>query len=208
MIPLPNIAELKRITKSLATLDLMICPEWEERYYSFDSNWSETEEMASMRNGCGDDWFILFGASGFAGIKGLAHESPAVRDADRVRRIRAALPREFDGFANEPAFHWESTGFCYWCPAGDDSWHEEPEQANTETGAEVLLSVLSDPCAGYLQFASDYYEIEIEVDRSLVEHILAHHPVTPEIVEALNPEIGLEDIQEALEQVGYPNENE
>ena len=97
-----------------------------------------------MRNGCGDDWFILFGASGFAGIKGLAHESPAARDADRVRRIRAALPREFDGFANEPAFHWESTGFCYWRPAGDDSWHEEPEQANTETGAEVLLSVLSD----------------------------------------------------------------
>ncbi|MBK1884514.1 hypothetical protein JIN85_19010 [Luteolibacter pohnpeiensis] len=124
MIALPSIPELRRITNSLATLDLIICPEWEDRYYSFDSRWSDTEEMASMRNGCGDDWFVLLGASGFAGIKGLAHEYPSARDAELVRRIRAALPRELAEFATEPAFHWDSTSFCYWHLAGDASWSE------------------------------------------------------------------------------------
>lgn len=204
MIALPSISELRRITKSLATLDLIICPEWEDRYYSFDSRWSDTEEMASMRNGCGDDWFVLFGASGFAGIKGLAHEYPSAGDAELVQRIRAALPQELAEFSVEPAFHWDSTSFCYWRLAGDASWSEEPAQAQAKTGAEEFLSILSDPCGGYLQFASDYYELEL--DRALIEHILAHRPVTPEIVEALNPEIEFEDIQDDLQQVGYPLE--
>ena len=61
---LPSVDELGRITKSFAMLDLTICPELEGRYYSYDSRWLDTEGMASMRNGCGDDWFILFDESG------------------------------------------------------------------------------------------------------------------------------------------------
>ena len=202
MMTLPNIEELKRITQALATLDLIICPDWEDRYYSFDSQWSATEQMASMRNGCGDDWFILFDESGHVGIKGLDHESPAARDAELVGQIRSALPPEFADFANEPAFHWEATSFCYWRMAGHDQWSEAPEQRSAETGAEELLGILNRPSVGYHRFASEYYEQELEA--SVLEHVLQLRPITSEIVTSLNPAIRLEDIRQDLAQVGYP----
>ena len=203
MITLPNVKELKRITQSLATLDLIICSEWEDRYYSYDSEWSDTEDMASMRNGCGDDWFILFHSSGAAGIKGLAHEYPAAQDPELVEQIRQLLPPELSDFAKEPAFHWDSTSFCYWRLTGDTAWSETPEQSVTDSGADEFLEIFANPLTGYLQFSSDYFEKALE--QEVVEHILKHKPVTPEIVASLNSEIGIDDIREDLVQIGYPH---
>lgn len=62
---LPSIAELRRIAQSLAVLDAILCPDWEYRYYSFNSRWGFGDEMASMRNGSGDEWFPL-GPSGYS----------------------------------------------------------------------------------------------------------------------------------------------
>ena len=42
-------------------LDAIIEPEWEYRYYSYNSKWSDTEEMASLRDSCGGEWFFLIG---------------------------------------------------------------------------------------------------------------------------------------------------
>jgi hypothetical protein len=50
---LPDISTLRRLTRSLAMLDAIMSPEWESRYYSFDSHWGPGELMASMRNGQG-----------------------------------------------------------------------------------------------------------------------------------------------------------
>jgi hypothetical protein len=71
----PDVESLKRLSQSLAMLDAILSPDWEFRYYSFNSKWNAGEMMASMRNGSGDDYFILFNSSG-AIIKGFAHESP------------------------------------------------------------------------------------------------------------------------------------
>ncbi|HEX6285588.1 MAG TPA: hypothetical protein VFZ71_11970, partial [Pyrinomonadaceae bacterium] len=68
---LPNVDELKRISQSLAMLDAILMPDWEYRFYSFDANWSDDEMLASMRNGSGDSFFILFNSAG-AIIKGYA----------------------------------------------------------------------------------------------------------------------------------------
>jgi len=57
---IPNVETLKKLCQSLATLDAIISPDWEYRYYSFNSKWADGEMMASMRNGSGDDYFILF----------------------------------------------------------------------------------------------------------------------------------------------------
>lgn len=61
---LPDIESLRRRSQALAMLDAIVCPEWEGRYYSFNASWGETEAMGSMRNGSGDDWFILFSPLG------------------------------------------------------------------------------------------------------------------------------------------------
>jgi hypothetical protein len=49
-------------------------PEWEYRYYLVDSLWGR-EMVASMRNGSGDEYFILFDDHG-AAIKGSITTHP------------------------------------------------------------------------------------------------------------------------------------
>jgi hypothetical protein len=61
---LPDVPSLKKLSQSLAMLDAILSPEWEYRYYSFNSKWAPGERMASMRNGSGDEYFILFDTVG------------------------------------------------------------------------------------------------------------------------------------------------
>ena len=55
-------------------LDAVLSPEWDSRYYSFNSHWDQETALASMRDGCGDGYFILFTPAGLV-IKGFARES-------------------------------------------------------------------------------------------------------------------------------------
>lgn len=57
---LPAIAELRDFCRSLPMLDAILTPDRESRYYSFDATWAEGEEMASMRDGSGDEYSIVF----------------------------------------------------------------------------------------------------------------------------------------------------
>ena len=56
---MPDLAGFRRLARSLAMLDAILSPNWDSRYYSFDSKWAEGEMMASMRNGSGDMWHAL-----------------------------------------------------------------------------------------------------------------------------------------------------
>ena len=59
---LPSSATLERTCKGLALLDAILCEDWQYRLFSFNAAWSadRRERMASMRNGEGDAWFIVF----------------------------------------------------------------------------------------------------------------------------------------------------
>jgi hypothetical protein len=89
-------------------LDAILSPEWEYRYYSFDAHWGPGEEMASMRNGEGDDWFLLLDSAG-AALKGYAHES--ADDGGLAARIQQQVPAAFSAFLREPAFSMEAASF-------------------------------------------------------------------------------------------------
>lgn len=108
---LPDIASLRRRCQSLAMLDAILCPEWDLRYFSFDTRWSENESMGSMRNGSGDDWFILFGEFG-AAIKGLAHEASIAGDKVLVSEVQSQVPKAFSSFLTEPATSYQE--FAKW----------------------------------------------------------------------------------------------
>src|SRR3954451_18924006 len=72
---LPRVEDLRRLFQSMAVLDAILSPDWEYRYYSFNSAWSAGEQMGSMRNGCGDDIYAHFSPAG-CWLKGFAHEYP------------------------------------------------------------------------------------------------------------------------------------
>ena len=63
---------LEKLTQSIAMLEAIVSPEWEYRYFSFNRLWDESkgERMASMRNGSGDEYFIVFRWDETAGLIG------------------------------------------------------------------------------------------------------------------------------------------
>jgi hypothetical protein len=207
---LPDVRGLRALLQALATLDAILCPEWQDRYYSFNSAWAAGEQMGSMRNGSGDDFFAHFSAAG-CWLKGFAHESPMSPYARRPKRIwpgvLEGVPTEFAACLREPAFTVEDVTFCIWRRVGDDRWGKGPvtfpPDVNDPDGSEDLLSPLDGRPESYRAFASDYYERD--VDLASVEHVYRHRPLTADVVAALNPDLGPGDLASDLNEIGYPS---
>lgn len=201
---LPDLPAIQLRAKALAMVEAIVCPEWEDRYYSYNCRWGSGEEMASMRNGQGDDWFLLFGPFG-AGIKGLAHETALAGDAELLAEARRCVPDEFASFVNEPAFSWDWMSFCYWRSPTDPFWsrvvHPRVERAQMEDGSSEFLALLHEPVSAYIEFAQWYYERSLPL--SAVDAIYRNEPLTPEIVHALNAELSFEDILEDAAEIGF-----
>lgn len=195
---LPAIPELRRIAQSLAMLDAILCPEWEYRYYSFDSGWGSGEEMASMRNGSGDDWFLLLDGAG-AALKGFAHELAG--DSVLPREIQQQVPADFSSFLGEPAFSMQYATFCYWRRANDVSW-SKVGGAVGDDGADDMLALLVSGPSGYKQWAEDYYEVPVAL--VAVEALFSHQPLAEPLILALNPDADLAAVHAEAGEIGYP----
>lgn len=168
--------------------------------------------MASMRDGSGDDYFVLFNEHG-AIIKGFAHESPMspfVNEPIKVwQGVLDDVPNEFQSFLSESAFSVEATTFCVWRRYSDLSWQvgkiNYPKEKDPD-GSEGLLSILDGKSSTYKGFADYYYERTFAL--SPIEQIYQHKPLTEEIIEALNPNVSCEaDLKNDIDEIGYPSSN-
>jgi hypothetical protein len=206
---MPDIPSLERLTQSLAMLDAIISPEWEYRYFSFNANWDPSlgERMASMRNGSGNEYFLLFASAG-AILKGFDHESPMSPWIDAQNAVWPGVldqvPEGFAAFLTEPAFNLKDTTFCIWRTGSDSVWRcgsiSFPEGSDPD-GSEGLLWAFDGNPATYAEFAREYYEMN-PADGA-IEKIYSHQPLTAELVAALNPD---KDVAESLrdaEEIGY-----
>jgi hypothetical protein len=207
---LPDIEGLRRLSQSLAMLDAILCPEWEDRYYSFDKQWDPAagDAMASMRDGSGDGYFVLFTPAG-AIAKGFAHEAPMApvhRDRPRVwPGVLDEVPAAFAGFLAEPAFSLGETTFCIWRLRRDSDWRrgaiEFPPGDDPDGSAELLRPLDGTP-ETYRVWAEDYYERPVSA--AMVARIYSHEPLTQDLVEALSPVRRIEDLTQDLDEIGYP----
>jgi hypothetical protein len=194
-------------------LEAILSPSWESRFYFFAADWSDTEEMASMSNGSGDEFSIVFSPAG-AWIRGFAHESRMSPYADDGPwpGVLDEVPEVFRPCVEEPAFSDDGMPVvtaCLWRQPADTAWRtgrsiEFPESPNDDPdGATLLFPLLVDRDAdAYRAFAEDYYEVP--VDPAPVRHILALRPLTAEVVAALNPQCELADLTEDIAGIGYP----
>lgn len=205
---LPSIDDLLRLSKALAMLDAILSPEWEYRYYSCNSKWAPGETMASMRNGSGDEYVILFNEHG-AAIKGFDHESamsPWNSDPPVIwPGMYDAMPAEFASFLNDPAFSMEAVTFCLWRRYGDTSWQcgvrDLPEGEDPD-GSARLLRLLDGESTTYQEFAVNYHEVEVPI--TAIKHIYALKPLTDEVVESLNEDLTSADVGDDANEIGYP----
>ena len=164
--------------------------------------------MASMRNGSGEEYFILFNSQG-ALIKGFSHESPMspwANDPEQVwPGVLDQVPVEFESFLKEPAFSMEATTFCIWRRVRAESWQvgkiKYPDDKDPD-GSDELLTILDGDPKRYQKFAEGYYERP--ADLGSIKAIYEHRPLTPEIIKRLNPDVTIRRLKSDLDEIDYP----
>ncbi|WP_435975162.1 hypothetical protein [Streptomyces sp. Qhu_M48] len=214
---LPGIEELRDHSRGLAMVEAVLSPEWESRYYSFDAHWSETEQLASMKDGQGGEYTIVLSPAGaFARV--FDHESPLspfgpVADGQTWPGVLDGVPEAFREYLTEPAFTDEDgvhvTTACLWREPADTAWQTGPveftglEDREDPDGSGRFLHLLTDRSPeAYAEWAADYYERPVDLEA--VRHVLALRPLTTEVVTALNPELTLADLVVDTREIGYP----
>lgn len=202
---LPDATKLKSIGKSTALLDAIIEPEWNLRYFSFQEKFAEDVSLFSMRNGCGDDFHIIFTPYGTI-IKGFAHESalsPYQHDPRRVPTgILDDLPSPLTPYLNEPAFVFQDTTFCIWQLSAEKRWHVgNIGHLDPDDGSSDLLFIADGKPETYQQWAEVYYERHFPLD--VIEAIYDHKPIIEAMLKALNNKITLENIKADLIELRY-----
>ncbi|MFJ8162234.1 hypothetical protein ACIRBY_15060 [Streptomyces sp. NPDC096136] len=206
---LPDIPTLRDRCRSMAMLEAVLNPDG-ERCYSFSPAWSETEEIASMRNGSGDEFDIVFSPAG-AYVRGFDHESvmsPYVEDVPWPGVVDS-VPEVFRSCVEEPASTDDGiprVTACLWREAGSGRWEageiDFPEDTPDPDGSGWLFRLLVDPSPeAFREFAEDYYELRVDIDA--VRHVYALRPLTRDVVRALNDQAPLTEVTTAAAAIGY-----
>ncbi|KAA8782965.1 hypothetical protein ABIE27_000146 [Paenibacillus sp. 4624] len=196
---LPGISECQRIFKAAAMLDAVLMPEWEYRYYSYNAHWDKNEQMASMRDGEGDHYFALFDSSNRLIIKGY-DKAYASLHKDQLGDVLEGVPADFKKtFLDEPAFMMDRTTFCIWNEEEQNEWTSSRQLADE---AYALLQVLVGGAVYYHAWAQEYYELELDLEP--IQHVFDMKPLDEQLLQALNPEIELDELEEDIAEIGYP----
>ena len=210
---LPDPHPLEKLTQSIALLEAIISPVWEYRYFSYNRLWDETkgERMASMRNGSGDEYFLVFSPLG-AFLKGFDHESPMSPWAQEPSAVWPGVldhvPAKFAPFLPEPAFSAENTTFCIWKAATDPTWQRGPvsfPDGDDPDGSENLLWMLDGNPETYAQFATEHYEETLNLDQ--IRKIYEWTPLHSAIILELKPEADIGQALADAAEIGYPVAN-
>jgi hypothetical protein len=210
---LPGISVLREHCRAMAMLEAILSPDWSARHHGFNAHWSKADELASMSNGSGDEYSIVFSSAG-AYIRGFAHESPMSPyvDDEPWPGVIDDVPENFRPYVEEPAFSDEDgmavVTACLWRGNGDDSWATGTiafpgDGEGDPDGAGYLFRLLVDRSPeAFQEFAEDYYEIP--VDQAAVRYLFAHGPVTDEVVTVLNPQCTMAELTKDFAEIGYP----
>ncbi len=204
---MPNIAGFEKICKSIAMIDAILMPDWEYRYYSFNSKWDKAERMASMRDGSGDGYYALFINDGVI-IKGFERSSPFSKYFDENDKpfpgIFDNVPGYFTSFLKEPAFVLNETTFCIWRTSKDKAWRSGELNAPVDVldNPIGLLNIFIEKAEGYHRWAQEYYETSLSL--SDIQYFFDNKPITLKSVTALNPGATIEDLSADIREIGYP----
>jgi hypothetical protein len=198
---LPDVMRLRRLLQSMALLDAILQPKWEYRYYSFNARWGQGEMMGSMRDGSGDEFFVLFNKYG-AFLKGFAHESTA--SAIPSRLFYRDVPAQFESCAREPAFEPEYVTFCVWRGIDQPRWSCSRVAlfAGACDGSADLLSMLDGAASTYRAWANEYYERDVPL--AAIGSVYEQRTLTDELVRVLNPQQSLAQLNSQAVEIGYP----
>jgi len=199
LFTLPHPGQLLKRSKALATLDALYCQQWDLRCFSHNSRWSENEQMASMRDGEGNDYFIRFAPFGTA-VKGTYIENGTFENNEIADKARAEMPKTFESFLSEPAFSVNEASFIAWFDEKIEEWKKTV--SNKGDGSDILMECIQGDGMVFKNWAYDYYEIDIKLE--FIEHVFQFMPIDAQFIEQLGVYVDRNLLREDLGEIGYP----
>jgi len=192
LVTLKDPQELERICKGLAALDAIVCEDRESRAYSFDAAWSVKKKLrlASMRNGSGDDWFLVF-ATGGAFFKSFWHEYPRGKPEEIYEGLGASLEPQL----REPAFSMDAVTFGGFFDGAKWTLRGNPKPLAGE------LPLLDADAAAYCAYARAVFEVDLP--EAVVAHVLAGKSLDTKLVARLSDQRTLAELKADLAEIGY-----
>ncbi|MFX4293896.1 hypothetical protein [Streptomyces bohaiensis] len=210
---LPSLSVLRDRCRALAMLDAVLSPSPEDRRHFFGSSGTPGQELASMANGSGDEFAVVFSTDG-AVLIGFDHESPMspyANDGEPWPGVVEHVPEPFAAVVADPAFADEegvpNVTVCLWRGIGDKRWHHGeiafPTERTDADGADALFRLLLADCSdAWRREAEDYYEVP--VDSVAVAALFALRPLDQGLVAALRPGSSPADFAPHASTIGYP----
>ncbi|MGK4584357.1 hypothetical protein [Kitasatospora sp. HPMI-4] len=205
---LPEPAVLLARCRALALLDTIL--DEDTPTHSFVSDWREGVGLASMDNGSGDQYGIVFDPAGVF-LYGFDHESDATPWREEPRAhwpgLLDGLPAALAHYSAAPELQFK--GFfdatvCAWREADATTWQcGSVEFADDESdGAGWLFSLLTDGSPeAYVEYAEDYHERP--VDRDAVKAVLTGSPLNRRTVASLSSTADFETVAAQARALGY-----
>ncbi len=184
------IEQLRKKMKSLALLDAIIEQEWQYRYFSYNSKWSDSEEMGSLRDGCGGEWFIWISGD-LAGYKCLSPEDGLMSE---LQEAKDSASSAYYSFITEPAFSMDQAT-CIWY-LENAKWVKHGKPVNFLIDLKTISNWTA---SDYQAWATEYYERDI--DLSAIENILGGQ-FSEELAKKLNPDIDMSELLAELPEIG------
>lgn len=191
---------LRQRLAAMSILDVILCSEDWLRRYQYNPRWDEDAALASVRNGAGDEIYIVFTPEGVI-VKGFDHESgmsPYAREDGEIwPGIYEQTPSSLLDRLNDEALGKEGVTFCLWRESGDQVWRcGEIDFKGLDDGSRFLLGMIYEAPQDYVDWAEDYYDMKLPVD--IVAQVYKGEPVSEEMILALNPE---RDVRIALKEI-------
>lgn len=191
---LPSLDDVYKTCQSLAVLDAILMQEWQYRYFSFNAAWDDHQSMASMRDGCGSHYYLLFDRQKNSCVGKLYDKLLDVIILSDQKDLVA-----FEDFAKEPAFEQDATTLFFYITKEDFKWQSVPLLTDIP-----FLGFLANNEKAYLPWAEDYYEIEVDIES--VAAVFANQSLTTMMVMQLNPDCDLAKLKDDLKIIGYSYE--
>lgn len=197
---LPKIEELINISQSIAMIEAILMPEWEFRYFSFNKNWDSNQYMASLRDGEGSHYYILFNINSEIDeididcLGKIYDKDSSVND--NIQNLIKSID-DFKLFLDEVAFENDDATLYFYFNHNKGIWEAVPYEKNIP-----FLGVFKYKEEAYISWAEQYYEISI--DRNTIKEFFEFKPLTQKMVSKLNPKLTIEDVLEDIYEIGYP----
>ncbi|CAM4397154.1 hypothetical protein [Deinococcus marmoris] len=189
-------------------LDAIVCEEWSGRFFSFNNTWDEESQMASGRNGSGDEYFMLF-RGGECVFKQFLHElEPCSETSEFLSAAEQAAPLSsglLTAFIGEPAFSAGEISQLAWYGLDSQKWFDL-QPVPIPKADSLLPMILSGSSAQYIAWANDYFEADLS--QVAVQAIFEFAPLTAELVNRVNPAADLSGVLADTREIGYPSEFE